>query len=98
MARFCRVRVFGQYAVAPNARLPSRSSYTLKLWESLMRRDVEHLNAIDRLLMRLKLLNCRSRYGTASPAVFRGCGGNFEFHQGRRTAEFSAALAHASNP
>src|ERR1017187_792182 len=53
---------------------------------------------LHRLLMRFKLVNCRSRYGTASPAVFRGCGGNFEFHQGRRKAAFSAALAHAPDP
>src|SRR5437667_7003647 len=41
------------------------------------------------LLMRLNPLNCWSRYGTASPAVFRGRGGKPEFHQGRRKTAFT---------
>jgi hypothetical protein len=61
-------------------------------------RSAERLNAIARLLMRLILLSCWSRYGTASLAGFRGRGGKSEFHQGRRKAAFSAALTYAPNP
>src|SRR6267378_4183639 len=78
--------------------LRKRNGDTFKLWASPIRRNVERLHAIDRLLMRLNSLTSSLQHGTASPAVFRGCGGKFEFHQGRSEAPFGATLPHAPDP
>jgi hypothetical protein len=56
------------------------------------RRLAPSINLIANLPARARIL---SRYGTASPALFRSGGGRFEFYQSRRQAAFSPTLAHA---
>src|SRR6266436_568620 len=83
---------------APAPILRKRNGNTFKLWGSPYPTAMFSDWAIDRLLMRLNSLTSSSQHGTASPAVFRGCGGKLEFHQGRGKAAFGATLPHAPDP
>src|SRR6266404_6266097 len=91
----CRNQDRRQETRAPILR--KRNGDSLKLWAALIR-GVEAPAPFDRLLMRLNSLISFSQHGTASLAVFRGCGGKLEFHQGRGKAPFGAALADAPDP